>query len=111
VRTTRLEVVLAGPVLYGRVRVAFHDNDYRDRIGWNLLGSIHDRLLGVAGLAIFAVCTALSMTLLTTGFGRALASAPVRASFDRLAPVLAMLSLAFGSWYALGALDLAPYFL
>jgi nickel/cobalt transporter (NicO) family protein len=33
-RTTRLEVVLAGPILFGRVSVAFHDNNYRDRIGW-----------------------------------------------------------------------------
>ena len=33
-RTTRLEVVLAGPLLQGRVSVAYHDNNYRDRIGW-----------------------------------------------------------------------------
>ncbi len=32
--TTRLEVVLAGPVLHGRVSVAYHDNNYTDRIGW-----------------------------------------------------------------------------
>jgi nickel/cobalt transporter (NicO) family protein len=32
--TTRLEVVLAGPVLHGRVSVAYHDNNYMDRIGW-----------------------------------------------------------------------------
>ncbi len=32
--TTRLEVVLAGPVLHGWVSVAYHDNNYRDRIGW-----------------------------------------------------------------------------
>ena len=32
--TTRLEVILAGPVLHGRVSVAYHDNNYRDRIGW-----------------------------------------------------------------------------
>jgi nickel/cobalt transporter (NicO) family protein len=32
--TTRLEVVLAGPVLPGRVSVSYHDNNYRDRIGW-----------------------------------------------------------------------------
>ena len=48
--------------------------------------------------------------LLSTGFGRALTSAPLRASFDRLAPAMAILSLAFGAWYALGALDVAPYF-
>jgi hypothetical protein len=34
----------------------------------------------------------------------------MRASFNRLAPALAVFSLAFGAWYALGALDLAPYF-
>jgi ABC-type nickel/cobalt efflux system permease component RcnA len=33
-RTTRLEVILAGPVLHGRVSVAYHDNNYSDRIGW-----------------------------------------------------------------------------
>ena len=79
-------------------------------VGVLLLASIHDHLLAVAALAIFAFCTALSMALLSTGFGRALASAPLRASFDRLAPALALLSLAFGAWYALGALDVTPYF-
>jgi hypothetical protein len=79
-------------------------------VGILLLASIHGHLLALAALAIFAVCTALSMALLSTGFGRALASAPMRASFDRLAPALAVFSLAFGAWYALGALDLAPYF-
>jgi nickel/cobalt exporter len=32
--TTRLEVILAGPVLHGWVSVAYHDNNYRGRIGW-----------------------------------------------------------------------------
>jgi nickel/cobalt transporter (NicO) family protein len=32
--TTRLEVVLAGPILQRRVTVAYHDNNYKDRIGW-----------------------------------------------------------------------------
>ena len=79
-------------------------------VGVLLLASIHDHVLAVGALAIFAVCTALSMALLSTGLGRALASAPLRASFDRIAPALAILSLAFGAWYALGALDVAPYF-
>jgi ABC-type nickel/cobalt efflux system permease component RcnA len=80
-------------------------------VGVLLLASIHNHLLAVGALAIFAACTALSMAVLSTGFGRALGSTPIRASFDRLAPALALLSLAFGAWYALGALDLAPYFL
>jgi nickel/cobalt transporter (NicO) family protein len=33
-RTTRLELVLRGPVLHGRSRVVYHDNNYRARIGW-----------------------------------------------------------------------------
>lgn len=79
-------------------------------VGLLLLGSIHDHALALGALAIFAFCTALSMALVSTGFGRVLASRPLRASFDRLAPGLALVSLAFGAWYALGALDLAPYF-
>ena len=33
-RTTRLEVILAGPNLPGGVSVSYHDNNYRARIGW-----------------------------------------------------------------------------
>jgi ABC-type nickel/cobalt efflux system permease component RcnA len=33
-RTTRLEAILAGPKVDGRVSVSYHDNNYRDRIGW-----------------------------------------------------------------------------
>ena len=32
--TTRLEVVLAGPLLHGTSRIAYRDRNYRDRIGW-----------------------------------------------------------------------------
>jgi nickel/cobalt exporter len=33
-RTTRLEVVLAGPALSGPAALAYHDSNYADRIGW-----------------------------------------------------------------------------
>jgi nickel/cobalt exporter len=33
-RTTRLEIVLAGPVLRGKGLVSYRDANYRDRIGW-----------------------------------------------------------------------------
>ena len=66
-------------------------------------------LVAVAALGIFASCTALSMTMLSTGFGLALASAPARRSFQFLAPALGTVSLAFGTWYALGAQGLVPY--
>src|SRR3954447_4700401 len=61
-------------------------------------------------LAIFAFFTAVSMALLSTGFGRVLGSARLRASLQRLAPGMALVSLGFGVWYALGAVELAPYF-
>lgn len=80
-------------------------------VGLLLLGSIHDHALALAALAIFAFCTAVSMALLSTGFGTVLASARMRASFDRLAPGMALVSLGFGVWYALGAVGAAPYFL
>ncbi len=32
--TTRLEVVLAGPLLHGTSRISYRDGNHRDRIGW-----------------------------------------------------------------------------
>ena len=78
-------------------------------VGLLLLATIHGRVLAVTALAIFALCTALSMTLLSTGFGVALSSAPVHRTFHRLAPALGTASLLFGVWYALGAQGVVPY--
>ena len=33
-RTTRLEIVLRGPLLQGATRIAYRDTNYSDRIGW-----------------------------------------------------------------------------
>jgi high-affinity nickel permease len=78
-------------------------------VGVLLLATIHDRAVAVLALALFAVCTALSMTLLSTGLGLTLSSRPVARSFERIAPVLGAASLAFGLWYTLGAMSLLPY--
>jgi high-affinity nickel-transport protein len=79
-------------------------------VGVLLLAGIHDRAVAVLALGLFAACTALSMAALSTGFGLTLSSEPARRSFGRLAPALGGVSLLFGVWYALGALQLAPYF-
>jgi ABC-type nickel/cobalt efflux system permease component RcnA len=79
-------------------------------VGVLLLASIQDRGIAVVALGLFAFCTALSMAALSTGWGMMLASSPARSSLSRLAPVLGCASLAFGVWYALGALSLAPYY-
>jgi len=79
-------------------------------VGVLLLALIHDHVLALGALALFSVCTAISMALLSTGFGRALASSRLRFSMARFAPAFGVGSLAFGAWYVLGALGLAPYF-
>ena len=79
-------------------------------VGLLLLASIHNRGIAVIALALFAVFTAVSMALLSTGWGLTLTRRRVARSLDRLAPALGFASLSFGVWYALGALSLAPYF-
>src|SRR5207253_2978270 len=64
-------------------------------VGVLLLASIHSHAVAVGALALFAFFTAVSMAILSTGFGVTLSSAPIRASFHRIAPVLGVLSLAF----------------
>ena len=78
-------------------------------VGLLLLATIHDSLVAAGALAIFALCTAASMTLLSTGFGLALSRNLARRSFNVVAPALGSASLAFGVWYALGAQGLVPY--
>jgi ABC-type nickel/cobalt efflux system permease component RcnA len=78
-------------------------------VGLLLLAMIPDHTLGVAALALFALCSAISMALLSTGFGLTLGASRVRRSFSRVAPALGGLSLAFGVWYALGAQGVLPY--
>ena len=79
-------------------------------VGVLLLASIHNRLVAVLALLLFAAFTAAAMAALTTGVGSALSTNRVRRSFDRLVPALGATSLAFGIWYGLGALDVAPTF-
>jgi high-affinity nickel permease len=78
-------------------------------VGILLLAAIHSRPIAVVALALFALFTAASMALLSTGFGLTLSSDRARRSFHRIAPALGAASLLFGVWYALGALAIAPY--
>jgi high-affinity nickel permease len=80
-------------------------------VGLLLLATIQSRALAVTALALFATCTAISMTLLSAGFGVALSARAVSRSFDHIAPALGLASLAFGVWYALGAQGVVPYIL
>ncbi|CAN5134794.1 hypothetical protein BH18ACT14_BH18ACT14_14350 [soil metagenome] len=74
-----------------------------------LLAGVQSTVLAVASLVLLAVFTAVSMCLLSTVFGLTLVSRPLRSSFNGVAPVLGVSSLAFGIWYATAAWTLAPY--
>ena len=74
-----------------------------------LLSTISNAAEAAGALLIFAAGTALSMALLSTVFGLAIAGGPIGRNFERVAPVLGVLSMAFGAWYALGALGLVLY--
>jgi ABC-type nickel/cobalt efflux system permease component RcnA len=78
-------------------------------VGILLVAAIESTWLSVGALALLAVFTGVSMTILSTGFGATLASRPVQASFECLAPALGVASLAFGVWYGTAAWGLAPY--
>jgi ABC-type nickel/cobalt efflux system permease component RcnA len=73
-------------------------------VGVLLIGAMSSRAGAVAALAIFAVATAVSMALVSTGFGLAVGSGRLARRSTALAPALGALSLAFGAWYALAAI-------
>jgi len=74
-----------------------------------LLSTISDKAQAAGALVLFAVGTAVSMALLSTAFGLAIAGGPLGRNFERVAPVLGVLGVAFGAWYALGALGMVAY--
>ena len=80
-------------------------------VGVLLLAAIQSRALAVVALLLFAACTALSMTMLSAGFGAALSRERAHRALGRIAPLLGFASLAFGIWYALGAQGVLPYML
>ena len=74
-----------------------------------LLSTIEEPSQAVVALLIFAAGTAVSMALLSSAFGLAIATGPLARNFERVAPVLGVLAAAFGIWYAAGALGIVAY--
>ena len=66
-------------------------------VGVLLLATIHSHVVALLALVLFAVFTAISMALLSTGFGLTLSRPRVQRSFARVAPALGLLSLASAS--------------
>jgi hypothetical protein len=78
-------------------------------VGVLILAAIPSTAVACVALVVLAVFTAVSMTIVTTGFGITLSSAPVASAFNGIAPVLGLMSLAFGVWYAVAAWGVVAY--
>jgi ABC-type nickel/cobalt efflux system permease component RcnA len=76
-----------------------------------LLATISDRTEAVAALLVLALGTAVSMAVMSSAFGYAITRGPVLRRMLAFAPVMGALTLAFGGWYALGAIGAVPYLL
>jgi len=78
-------------------------------VGVLLLAAVPSQTLALVALVVLAFFTALSMTVVTTGFGAVISARRVAGPLAAAAPVLGLSSLAFGVWYAAAAWSLAPY--
>jgi hypothetical protein len=78
-------------------------------VGVLLLAAIPSTPVAVASLVLLAAFTAVSMTIVTSGFGATLGSPTVSGAVAGAIPALGLASLAFGCWYAAAAWSLAPY--
>jgi cytochrome c biogenesis protein CcdA len=74
-------------------------------VGVLLVGAVSGRVEGILALLLFAAATAVSMALVSSAFGYALARGVVRQRLVDLVPLFGALSLLFGVWYSLGALQ------
>ena len=74
-------------------------------IGLLLLASIASVPLAVGALAVFAAGTAISMALASTGVGYVMTRGVITAHAATVLPALGTVSLAFGAWYAVAAVQ------
>ena len=79
------------------------------RITLLLRSTISDKAEAAGALLLFAAGTAVSIALLSSVFGLAIARGPVDHKLERGAPVLGTMNMVFGVWYAFGALGLVVY--
>lgn len=80
-------------------------------VGVLLLATIPDQAAAVVALMVLALGTAISMAALSSVFGYAITRGAVLRRTLAFAPAMGVLTLAFGGWYALGAVGAVPYLL
>ena len=74
-------------------------------VGVLLVGVVSSRGQGVLALLLFAAATALSMALVSTGFGFALVRSTTPWRLERWVPAVSVAAMLFGGWYAASALS------
>ena len=74
-----------------------------------LVSSIDDRATAAIALVVFAAATALSMGVATLVFGHVLTRRGVAFRLESFIPVLGVIGMLFGAWYALGSVEAVPY--
>jgi ABC-type nickel/cobalt efflux system permease component RcnA len=80
-------------------------------VGVLLLATIPSQAEAVGALIVLALGTAVSMAALSSAFGYAITRGPVLRRMLAFAPAMGVVTLAFGGWYALGAVGAVPYLL
>jgi high-affinity nickel permease len=78
-------------------------------VGVLLLAAMPSETLAVVSLLLLALFTAVSMAVVTAGFGLTLSASRISAAPNVVVPALGVASLAFGLWYAAAAWSLATY--
>ena len=73
-----------------------------------LLAAIPSETIAVASLLVLALFTAVSMTIVTSGFGWTLSLRPVASTVTAAIPAIGIVSLAFGLWYSAAAWGAIP---
>jgi len=73
--------------------------------GLLLMGTVSGKTEGLAALLVFALATAVSMSLLSVAMVQTLAQPAIRRRVPQLIPVLGTAGLLFGVWYSVGALQ------
>jgi cytochrome c biogenesis protein CcdA len=74
-----------------------------------LVSAVPGEAASAVALVVLAAGTALSMAVLSWGFGRMLASRPLRQRLRLAVPAFGVAGVLFGAWYGLGALGTVPY--
>jgi ABC-type nickel/cobalt efflux system permease component RcnA len=74
-----------------------------------LVSAVPGETASAVALLVLAAGTAVSMAALSWGFGRMLASRPLRRRLRLVVPAFGVCGVLFGAWYGLGALGTVPY--